>query len=57
LVGHKKLRGMTKETYFEEIGQTFEERFKNVPVEQLVDRLEKMPVVDVAAYLKSKPVD
>jgi len=48
---------MTKETYFEEIEQTVEERLKNVPAEQLVDRLEKMPVVDVAAYLKSKPVD
>ncbi len=48
---------MTKETYFEELDLTIEDKVRDVPREQLIERLQQMPVVDVAEYLKHLPIE
>lgn len=48
---------MTKETYFEELDLAIEDKVRDLPREQLIERLQKMPVVDVAGYLKHLPIE
>lgn len=48
---------MTKETYFEELDLTIVDKVRDVLGEQLIERLQQMPVVDVAGYLKHLPIE